>query len=118
MTLKSNWYPRLSLSRSSDSGNDHSSIRWMPGAHCSISAAWSIPHLTCAPVCLIEGICPARLATATEKALRRFCRGRLANFKVPREIHFRDALPKGGTGKILQADLREHFWQGLESRVH
>ena len=39
-------------------------------------------------------------------------------YKVPREIHFRDALPKGGTGKILKAELREPFWAGLESRVH
>ncbi len=57
-------------------------------------------------------------ASATEKELKAFCRGRLAGFKVPREIQFRDALPKGGTGKILKAELREPFWAGLESRVH
>jgi len=54
----------------------------------------------------------------TEKDLKAFCRERLAGFKVPREIHFRDALPKGGTGKILKAELREPFWSGLASRVH
>jgi fatty-acyl-CoA synthase len=57
-------------------------------------------------------------AKATARELRTFCRGRLAAYKVPREIHFRDALPKGGTGKILKAELREPFWVGLESRVH
>ena len=57
-------------------------------------------------------------ATVSEKQLKTFCRQRLAGFKVPREIHFRDALPKGGTGKILKAELREPFWAGLESRVH
>ncbi len=56
--------------------------------------------------------------SVTEKELKAFCRGRLASFKVPREIHFRDALPKGGTGKILKAELREPFWAGLTSRVH
>ncbi|MDR3545513.1 MAG: fatty acid--CoA ligase [Candidatus Limnocylindrales bacterium] len=55
---------------------------------------------------------------ASAKELKLFCRARLARFKVPREIHFRDALPKGGTGKILKAELREPFWAGLESRVH
>jgi fatty-acyl-CoA synthase len=55
---------------------------------------------------------------ATQKELKAFCRERLAGFKVPREIQFRDALPKGGTGKILKAELREPFWAGLESRVH
>ncbi|MGH2464449.1 MAG: fatty acid--CoA ligase [Candidatus Limnocylindrales bacterium] len=57
-------------------------------------------------------------ASATEKELKAFCRGRLAGFKVPREIQFRAALPKGGTGKILKAELREPFWAGLDSRVH
>ncbi len=57
-------------------------------------------------------------ATATAKELRAFCRERLAAHKVPRDIHFRDALPKGGTGKILKAELREPFWSGFEARVH
>jgi fatty-acyl-CoA synthase len=55
---------------------------------------------------------------ATARELRAHCRERLAPNKVPREIHFRDALPKGGTGKILKAELREPFWIGLDSRVH
>ena len=57
-------------------------------------------------------------AAVTAKELRAFCRERLAAHKVPREIHFRDALPKGGTGKILKAELREPFWVGLDARVH
>jgi acyl-coenzyme A synthetase/AMP-(fatty) acid ligase len=57
-------------------------------------------------------------ATATAPELKAHCRANLARFKVPREIHFHDALPKGGTGKILKAELREPFWKGLESRVH
>ena len=52
------------------------------------------------------------------KELRAFCKGRLAPFKVPREIQFREALPKGGTGKILKAELREPFWAGRASRVN
>jgi fatty-acyl-CoA synthase len=57
-------------------------------------------------------------AVATAKELRAFCRERLAAHKVPREIRFRDGLPKGGTGKILKAELREPFWAGLDARVH
>ncbi|HJW23208.1 MAG TPA: long-chain-fatty-acid--CoA ligase [Candidatus Limnocylindrales bacterium] len=55
---------------------------------------------------------------ATDKELRAWCRARLAAHKVPRAIHFREALPKGGTGKILKAELREPFWAGLDARVH
>jgi acyl-coenzyme A synthetase/AMP-(fatty) acid ligase len=55
---------------------------------------------------------------ATARELQAHCRERLAPNKVPREVVFRDALPKGGTGKILKAELREPFWVGLDSRVH
>lgn len=57
-------------------------------------------------------------ATATANELKAHCKARLARFKVPREFHFRDSLPKGGTGKILKAELREPFWTGMSERVH
>jgi fatty-acyl-CoA synthase len=37
------------------------------------------------------------------------CRGKLAGFKVPKHVRFVEALPKGGTGKILKRELRETF---------
>ena len=55
---------------------------------------------------------------ATQKELRRTAASAWPASRCPREIQFRDALPKGGTGKILKAELREPFWAGLESRVH
>jgi HIP---CoA ligase len=36
-----------------------------------------------------------------------FCRERLANYKVPRRVVFRDALPRNPSGKILKRQLRE-----------
>ncbi|HEY2932602.1 MAG TPA: long-chain-fatty-acid--CoA ligase [Acidobacteriota bacterium] len=47
-----------------------------------------------------------------------YCRKHLAAFKVPKVFHFREALPKGGTGKILKRELREPFWAGHTKRVH
>ena len=35
-----------------------------------------------------------------------FCKERLAAYKYPRHVEFRDALPKGPTGKILKRELR------------
>ena len=35
-----------------------------------------------------------------------FCRARLANYKVPREIEFRSALPRNPAGKVLKRLLR------------
>ncbi len=46
------------------------------------------------------------------------CRNHLAGFKIPKSIEFADALPKGGTGKILKKVLREKYWAGRERRVH
>ncbi len=56
--------------------------------------------------------------TATADDIIAHCRRRLAGFKVPRRVEFRDQLPKGGTGKILKGELREPFWRGQEKRVH
>ncbi|MCL5283242.1 MAG: long-chain fatty acid--CoA ligase [Armatimonadetes bacterium] len=38
--------------------------------------------------------------TVTARELERFCRKQLANYKVPREIIFRDSLPRSATGKV------------------
>jgi fatty-acyl-CoA synthase len=44
--------------------------------------------------------------------------GRLARFKLPRQIEFVDGpLPKTGTGKILKRELREAYWTGKDKRV-
>jgi fatty-acyl-CoA synthase len=45
-------------------------------------------------------------ATVTAAELRDFSRDRLARFKVPREIVFREELPKTATGKIQKFVLR------------
>lgn len=48
-------------------------------------------------------------ATLDVAELVEHCRERLAHFKVPKHVRFADALPKGGTGKILKRELREAF---------
>jgi acyl-CoA synthetase (AMP-forming)/AMP-acid ligase II len=35
-----------------------------------------------------------------------FCRERLANYKVPRQVEFRDALPRNPGGKVLKRQLK------------
>jgi acyl-CoA synthetase (AMP-forming)/AMP-acid ligase II len=41
-----------------------------------------------------------------EMAVRAFCRESLAQYKVPREIHVMEKLPRSGTGKILRRELK------------
>jgi long-chain acyl-CoA synthetase len=47
---------------------------------------------------------PGTAATADE--IIAFCRERLAAYKVPRQVVFRDSLPKSGVGKYLRRALR------------
>jgi fatty-acyl-CoA synthase len=54
----------------------------------------------------------------TEAEIVDHCRKHLAGFKIPKFTEFVDALPKGGTGKILKKVLREKYWTGQERRVH
>jgi long-chain acyl-CoA synthetase len=45
-------------------------------------------------------------STCTSDELRTYCRSRLAPFKVPASIEFRETLPKTMTGKILRRALK------------
>ena len=45
--------------------------------------------------------------TATEEEIITFCREKLAAYKVPRRVEFRDSLPKSVIGKVLRKILRE-----------
>jgi long-chain acyl-CoA synthetase len=56
-------------------------------------------------------------AALTEDDVRNFVRGRLAAFKVPREVVFHDTLPREESGKIFKRKLREPFWAGRSTRI-
>jgi long-chain acyl-CoA synthetase len=45
--------------------------------------------------------------TATQEELVEYCTDKLARYKLPTEIEFRDDLPKTNVGKILKKELRE-----------
>jgi len=45
--------------------------------------------------------------TLDEAAVQAFCRERLANYKVPRQVAFRSDLPRNPGGKVLKRLLRE-----------
>lgn len=46
--------------------------------------------------------------------LIKFCRGRLAPYKVPSYIEFRDMLPKSKVGKLLRREIRDEERRRLE----
>jgi fatty-acyl-CoA synthase len=46
-------------------------------------------------------------ATITEEDVRDFCRGKIANFKIPRYVFFVDGYPMTASGKVQKYKLRE-----------
>jgi long-chain acyl-CoA synthetase len=48
--------------------------------------------------------------TLTADALRAFCKDSLTGYKVPKQIFFRDSLPKTNVGKVLRRALREEVF--------
>lgn len=55
---------------------------------------------------------PEPNAVLSPAAVQDFLRGRLANFKVPKDIQFLDALPREASGKIFKRKLRDLYAEG------
>jgi acyl-CoA synthetase (AMP-forming)/AMP-acid ligase II len=63
-------------------------------------------------------VVPAPGQQVTAEEIVAHCRGRIAGFKLPRRVEFRDAIPRTATGKIQKLKLREAFWAGSERQVN
>lgn len=61
-------------------------------------------------------VVPAENTALDAQTILRFCRERLANYKLPREIRVQGTpLPRNATGKILKTELRQQAQQNVES---
>jgi acyl-CoA synthetase (AMP-forming)/AMP-acid ligase II len=54
----------------------------------------------------------------TEQEIIDHCRARIAHYKCPKRVEFRDAIPRTATGKIQKFKLREQFWSASERQVN
>ncbi|HEX6346862.1 AMP-binding enzyme, partial [Umezawaea sp.] len=57
-------------------------------------------------------------ASVTEAEIIAHCKARLAGYKAPTSVEFRDAIPRTATGKIQKFRLREPYWEGLTRKVN
>ena len=53
-----------------------------------------------------------------EPSSSRTAADRLAHFKAPTSIEFRDALDRTATGKLQKYKLRQPYWAGREKSVN
>jgi acyl-CoA synthetase (AMP-forming)/AMP-acid ligase II len=52
-------------------------------------------------------------AQTTAEELQAWCAARLACFKMPQSVRFRDALPKTPTQRVEKYKLREEYARGV-----
>lgn len=57
----------------------------------------------------IAFVSPVDGATLDSNEILRFCRDRLADYKIPREIRIVDSLPRTATGKIAKLELKKQL---------
>jgi long-chain acyl-CoA synthetase len=63
-------------------------------------------------------VVPRAGAVQNAEELIGFCRGKIANFKVPKAIVFRsEPLPKTGPGKIAKRVLRDPYWKNTGRKI-
>jgi acyl-CoA synthetase (AMP-forming)/AMP-acid ligase II len=55
-------------------------------------------------------------ATATEKDIIEWCRGKMAGYRVPRSVDFVSDYPRTAAGKVQKKALREQYWKAAGGR--
>ena len=57
-------------------------------------------------------------STLTEADLIAYTKTKLAGYKCPKRVEFRDALARTATGKLQKFKLREPYWEGHVKQVN
>ena len=57
-------------------------------------------------------------STLTEPDLIAYTKTKLAGYKCPKAVEFRDALARTATGKLQKFKLREPYWDGQTKQVN
>ncbi|MGA4838451.1 AMP-binding protein [Streptomyces sp. G45] len=63
-------------------------------------------------------VVPAPGARPAEGELIAHCKERLARYKAPTSVEFREALPRTSNGKVRKSRLREPYWAGQDRRIN
>ena len=54
----------------------------------------------------------------TEQELIDYCKSKVARFKAPSSIEFREELARTATGKLQKFKLRQQYWEGRDRQVN
>jgi malonyl-CoA/methylmalonyl-CoA synthetase len=75
------------------------------------SAVIGVPHADFGEA-VVAVIVPTAGNSLDEQAIIDFCKGEIANFKVPKQVFFVDELPRNAMGKVQKNLLRERYGSG------
>jgi long-chain acyl-CoA synthetase len=59
---------------------------------------------------VVQPASPGEAGPELEAELIAYCRARLAHYKCPKSVDFRDELPRQPTGKLYKRHLRDEYW--------
>ena len=66
---------------------------------------------------VVELVDGAEPSAALGETLQAWCRERLAGYKCPRSVDFREQLPRREDGKLLKRLLRDEYWAGTGRKL-
>lgn len=55
--------------------------------------------------------------TMASEELIEFCRGKIAGYKIPRQLEILAQMPRNPSGKILKKDLRKPYWESVQRAI-
>jgi fatty-acyl-CoA synthase len=55
--------------------------------------------------------------SATQEEILSFCKGKIANFKIPRYVIFVEEFPMTGSGKIQKFKLKERAVEEIKRKM-
>jgi long-chain acyl-CoA synthetase len=60
---------------------------------------------------------PQAGAQLTEAQVREYLAARLAKYKLPKVVEFRDTLPREDSGKLFKRKLRDEYWRAAGRQI-
>jgi acyl-CoA synthetase (AMP-forming)/AMP-acid ligase II len=54
----------------------------------------------------------------TEQELIDYCKSKVARYKAPSSVEFREELARTATGKLQKFKLRKEYWEGRDRQVN
>ncbi len=68
-------------------------------------------------VAVVQPLDMAEAGEALAEELKAYLRPSLSGVKMPKQIDFREELPRHATGKLYKRLLRDEYWAGRESKI-